>query len=258
MHTNPLVFVEDNKVVTDSLKVSEVFEKQHFHVMRDIESLDCSLDFLESNFGLWDYKDLRDRSRKKYLLTKDGLMFLVMGYRGAKAAQMKERYIEEFNRMEQFIKTEVKLDSYMIQDPIERATRWIEEEQERLYLEAKVNEQASKVEFHDKVLRPGELLTATTLSKDYGLTARRFNLLLHDLGIQFRQGGKWHLYSKYATHGYTDYETYEDGYTQMKWTQKGRQFLYQFLQDRGFVPVGQAEKERLHTRKEDIIALTAY
>lgn len=42
-------------------------------------------------------------------------------------------------------------DSYMIDDPIERAKRWIEEAQERLALQAKVEADASKVLFADAV-----------------------------------------------------------------------------------------------------------
>lgn len=42
-------------------------------------------------------------------------------------------------------------DSYMIDDPIERAKRWIEEAQERLALQAKVEADAPKVLFADAV-----------------------------------------------------------------------------------------------------------
>ena len=38
-------------------------------------------------------------------MTKDGFTFLVMGYRGKKAAQFKEAYIQRFNAMEDFIKS---------------------------------------------------------------------------------------------------------------------------------------------------------
>lgn len=38
-------------------------------------------------------------------MTKDGFTFLVMGYRGKKAAKFKEMYILRFNEMESFIKT---------------------------------------------------------------------------------------------------------------------------------------------------------
>lgn len=37
-------------------------------------------------------------------MTRDGFVFLVMGYRGKKAASFKEAYIKRFNEMEEFIK----------------------------------------------------------------------------------------------------------------------------------------------------------
>lgn len=53
---NQLVRIEDGCPVTDGLTVAETFEKQHFHVLRDIENLECNKEFRESNFGLSSYK----------------------------------------------------------------------------------------------------------------------------------------------------------------------------------------------------------
>jgi len=99
-----LVFIEGNDLVTDSLTVADVFNKRHADVLKSIESLNCSTEFSERNFSLAEYKDAQQKVRPKYLLKRDGLMFLVMGYTGERAAQMKESYIYEFNRMEQQIK----------------------------------------------------------------------------------------------------------------------------------------------------------
>lgn len=66
--------------------------------------LDCSEEFSLLNFEESKYTD-RGKKYPKYLLTKDGFTFLVMGYRGKKAAQYKEAYITRFNQMEQFIVT---------------------------------------------------------------------------------------------------------------------------------------------------------
>ncbi|MBZ8125607.1 Rha family transcriptional regulator [Bacillus thuringiensis] len=99
-----LVFLEGNELVTDSLTVAGVFNKRHADVLKSIETLSCSEDFSKRNFSLTEYKDAQQKVRPKYLLKRDGLMFLVMGYTGEKAAQMKESYIYEFNHMEQKIK----------------------------------------------------------------------------------------------------------------------------------------------------------
>lgn len=88
-----------------SLMVAELFGKDHRKVVRDVESLDCSPEFNAANFGRISYEDSRGRKQKAYAMTRDGFMFLAMGYRGKKAAQIKEAYIREFNKMEAFIRT---------------------------------------------------------------------------------------------------------------------------------------------------------
>lgn len=89
----------------NSLLVAKIFGKQHFHVLRDIENLDCSNEFRQSNFGLSHYKNDQGKKQPCVDMTRDGFTFLVMGYRGKKAAQFKEAYIKRFNEMEKFIRT---------------------------------------------------------------------------------------------------------------------------------------------------------
>ena len=100
------IFVDSKDTArVDSLFVAKFFDKKHSHVLRDIENLDCSDDFRQSNFGLTFYKDSQGKKQPRYAMTRDGFTFLAMGYRGEKAAKFKELYIKRFNEMEKFIKT---------------------------------------------------------------------------------------------------------------------------------------------------------
>ena len=100
------IFVDSKDTArVDSLFVAKFFDKKHSHVLRDIENLDCSDDFRQSNFGLTLYTDEQGKRRPRYAMTRDGFTFLAMGYRGEKAAKFKELYIKRFNEMEKFIKT---------------------------------------------------------------------------------------------------------------------------------------------------------
>lgn len=94
-----LVFIENGKMVTDSLTVAEVFGKEHRRVMQDIRTLECSEEFNLHNFVQVDYTDSRGRTYPKYIITQDGFSFLAMSYTGKEAARFKEMYITEFNRM---------------------------------------------------------------------------------------------------------------------------------------------------------------
>lgn len=85
---------------TNSLIVAERFHKRHADVMRALNKLECSAEFNQRNFAFVDYIDAKGEKRPMVEMTKDGFMFLVMGFTGAEAARTKEAYIGEFNRME--------------------------------------------------------------------------------------------------------------------------------------------------------------
>ena len=91
-----------------SLQVAEEFGKRHSDVLRDIQNLDCSDDFRKRNFALtYQAVNIPNGATRKdpmFLMTRDGFMFLCMGYRGKKAATIKEAIIKRFNDMEAFIR----------------------------------------------------------------------------------------------------------------------------------------------------------
>lgn len=116
------------------------------------------------------------------------------------------------------------------------------ERAKRLAAEQALLEAAPKVSYYDVVLQSDSLLTITEIAKDYGLSAKKLNLLLHDAGVQFRQSGRWFLYARFAEQGYTQSKTheYDEGKTRthMYWTQKGRLFVYDLLKNQfGLLPV---------------------
>ena len=102
-HIDDAVFIQDQQVKTTSLKVAEIFAKQHKNVIQKIESLDCSPEFTSAHFCAHvqtiEIGNGATRESKYYEMTKDGFMFLVMGFTGAAAAKIKEAYINTFNQM---------------------------------------------------------------------------------------------------------------------------------------------------------------
>lgn len=80
--------------------VAEKFEKDHKDVIRAIENLECSQGFRSGNFTQSDFTNKQGRTFKEYKLTRDGFMFLCMGFTGKEAARLKESFIEAFNTME--------------------------------------------------------------------------------------------------------------------------------------------------------------
>ena len=98
-----LITLYHGQPMTTSLKVAEVFGKLHKNVLRKLETLECSPEFRQLNFeqasqtvqqpngGTAEYKI--------WNMTKNGFIFLAMGFIGKMAAQFKERYIGAFDWM---------------------------------------------------------------------------------------------------------------------------------------------------------------
>ncbi|OKA18153.1 Rha protein [Pseudomonas versuta] len=105
-----MVAADKGQVVTTSLRVAEYFGRAHGKVLRAIDNLGCSEKFRRANFGLT--VSFRENpsggapiESRAYQMTKDGWMFLVMGFTGKKAAAIKEAFIAAFNWMaEQLLK----------------------------------------------------------------------------------------------------------------------------------------------------------
>lgn len=89
----------------NSLIVARMFEKEHKDVLKSIRNLDCSEEFRLRNFAPSSYINEQGKKQPCVNMTRDGFTFLVMGYRGKKAARFKEAYIKRFNEMESFIRT---------------------------------------------------------------------------------------------------------------------------------------------------------
>ena len=144
-------------------------------------------------------------------------------------------------------KSKQPLASYQIEDPIERAKRWIEEQQHTRALEAKTEQQAQtigiqqkeltvaapKVKYYDDTLASTDCLTTTQVADDLGISARALNQQLSNAGIQYFQSGSWHLKGKYREWQLASTRTYNyikgDGSTGTKvnlvWNQRGKRFI---------------------------------
>ncbi|MBQ9749912.1 MAG: phage antirepressor KilAC domain-containing protein [Clostridia bacterium] len=97
-----------------------------------------------------------------------------------------------------------------------------------------------KLSYYDIILQNPKTVAITLIAKDYGMSAMALNDYLHEQGIQYKVSGTWALYQCYADNGYTQTFTRigrgNGVYVHMRWTQKGRLFLYNLLKSEGILP----------------------
>ena len=109
-------------------------------------------------------------------------------------------------------------------------------------LQTKIEHDAPSLKyFHDQMRNPG-LMTTTEIAKDYGWSARKLNKYLESKGVIYRQGNKWVIYQKYADKGYSQYEPFpydnnKGVKNNLKWTQRGKKFIYDLLAEDGIRPI---------------------
>lgn len=238
-----------SKQTIESREVAEMIGKQHKNLLQDIRSYigylvgDAELNIQPGDFFIEsEYLDSNNQKRPCYLITKEGCEMVANKLTGKKGVVFTARYVKKFNEMQN------DQASYMIEDPIKRAERWIEEQRQRKFLEEQTEVQAQliaeyepKISYLDTILESKGLLATSQIAADYGMTAQALNKVLHEEHVQHKVGGQWILYKEHMNNGYTKSQTINirrsdgrpDTKMNTKWTQKGRLFIHEILEDRG-------------------------
>lgn len=194
------------------------------------------------------------QKRNMTIINESGLYSLILSSKLPSAKEFKHWVTGEV------LPTIRKHGAYMTSEVIEKtisdpdfiiglATQLKEERTGRLIAEQQVQEMKPKVTYYDRILSNKALVAISVIAKDYGMSGTAMNILLHRLGVQYKQGKTWLLYSKYQTTGWTQSETTmvkrkdgtEKAVLNTKWTQKGRLGLYELLKLHNYLPLIEQE-----------------
>lgn len=243
-------------LVTTSNRVANELGVRHTHLLDKINGYVNKFSSAELSAQFYitsNYKDKSGKTNKNFLITKKGIAQLIGGYSAAveKAFDLNVAYINRFEEMEK------QLQGIGVPNTFAQALKLAYEQQlkiEQLEMdnkekETKIIEMSPKASYYDLILQSKDVVAVTVIAKDYGMTAQAFNKLLKENNIQFKCNGTWVLYSKYNGNGYTATKTtkfvHDSGEQGSRigtyWTQKGRVFLYNFLKEKGVLPM--IEKE---------------
>lgn len=167
MNTN---LIEKEIATINSKEVAEMMETRHDSLMRKIEGI--SKDFREHKIVVSEYwlestykTEGNNKIYKCYEVTKMGCEFLAHKSTGTKGNIFTARYMQKFNEMEKALQN-VYIESYRIEDPIERAKKWIEEETVRREQAKLIEEQTPKVEVYDNFVDKEHTLGFRELRKE--------------------------------------------------------------------------------------------
>lgn len=242
-----------------------LIEDEPFFVGKDVAEIlgySNTRDALNRHVDKYDKKNLTSRNttlenlpnRGLTAINESGLYSLIFSSKLDSAKRFKRWVTSEVLpqiRKHGVYATENKIDD-ILNDPdsfIELLENFKEERKQRLMAEQQVLEMKPKADYYDQILKSKRTITIGQIAKDYGMSAQAMNKLLHELKVQYKQGGQWLLYQNHATKGYTASDTHEykkkDGTVEFslltKWTQKGRIFLYELLKREDILPLIERE-----------------
>lgn len=199
-----------------------------------------NIDFNPLIFEQVRYEGNRQVKRKlqDHQLTVDMAKEICMLQRNEKGKQARQYFIElekQWNTPELVFARALK----MAERKIDNLTLQIAQKDQL------IGELKPKATYVDIILNNKGLVTITQIAKDYGMSGRAMNKMLHEYKVQYKQSGQWLLYSQYHNLGYTHSETINitrsdgtpDITMETKWTQKGRLFIYELLKENGILPV---------------------
>lgn len=169
-------------IAMTSLDVAEITGKEHKNVVRDIRRI-LEQGANQLNFELVNYKDKKGEERAMYNLTAKGVLILASGYN----VLLREKIIDRLEEWETGKRTN-NLPSYQIDDPIKRAQKWIEEQQARQVLEAKVTESQKQLEEQAPKVAFAEAITSSSNSCLIGELAKLIKQACERKGIKINIG----------------------------------------------------------------------
>lgn len=197
----------------------------------------------------YDFRTSEINNSGTYLLTESGYLMLVKSFTDDLAWDVQRKLVDTYFRAARKYDIANLLDNPDL--AIQAFTALKEERKKNKQLVSTVAVQTQqiaelkpKASYYDVVLNCKDLISTSSIAKDYGKSAIWLNRYLHEKNVQFKQGDIWLLYQKYASIGYTSTKTQSyngsDGEVHTKihtyWTQKGRLFIYELLKNDGYLP----------------------
>lgn len=139
-------------------------------IKKEVETLESLGLEGQLNFKPSSYINSQNKEQPCYSLNKNGMLQML----NSESALVRFKTVEYVEKLEEENKKLRKLDSYMIENPIERAKRWIEEEEVRQQLAQTIEEQKPKVAYFDELVDKNLLTNFRDTAKELKLKQNEF------------------------------------------------------------------------------------
>lgn len=231
------------KETMSSLQIAELAGKEHKEVLRSIRAMEPAWEKVNGRkFALVDYTDAKGEKRPCYQLTKTECFYIATKYNDEARARIILRWeeLEAKNVQSPPVPTTFREALLLAADLQQK----IEEQQEQL---AQLAPPARKKSYLETIHEDDPPKLTSEIARDYGMSANALNFRLFMFGVQHKDV-VWGLNPEYADKGYTENAAYSSSWSSrvMKWTPKGRIFIYNLLKEHGILPTLEQQSHNNH------------
>jgi phage antirepressor YoqD-like protein len=209
----------------------------HKHVLEAIRNMEPAWEKVNgTNFRLVEYTDAKGEKRPEYQLTKSQCLYVATKFNDEARAKLVQRWEELERNQELELAKSMLTPDFII--GLANRIKEVEAEKERFQLQAQLQQKelqdaAPKVQFYEEALQTKDLITASQVAADLGVSAIKLNMWLFEQQFQHKAGGVWIPSAKIKGLGYmkSRIHTYYDSKGEMHstqhfyFTQAGREFV---------------------------------
>lgn len=187
---NMLAQFGENQKRMSHREVAELTGKEARHVKRDCEVMFVELGLDPEGYAQpWTHPQ-NSQTYIEYMLTRDLVETLITGY----SIKLRHAVLQRWRELE----SQVSLPSYAIDDPIERAKKWIEEEKQKQAVIHQLEIAAPKVAFVDKYVAGNGNKTFRQVAKLLQIKEYKFREFLESNRIMYKLNGEWTAYQNHV------------------------------------------------------------
>ena len=183
-----------------SLEIAEITGKRHSDVLESVRNMEPAWEKIaQRKFPLGSYKDADNQDRPCYILSKTECLYVAAKFNDEARAKLILRW-EELETKEVSVTKVPTTFAEALRLAADQAEK-LEEQERQLAASSKeivglsgtIATMQPKVIYVDKILASKETVTTTQIAQDCGQSAKSFNILLRNFGIQHKVGGQWIL-----------------------------------------------------------------
>lgn len=209
----------NNNQTMSSREIAELCNKNHRHVLRDIDDLNATYDVMSlPKVGQSDYIADNGQSYRQYLLNKEQTIDLITGYHADIRIRINRRWQE----------LEAQASAPVIPQSFADALQLAANQARQLEL-AK-----PKVLHYDNVVERAGLLNATQVAQKVRLSAVAMNKVLDELGVYNKAVKRSRVFQQwFINEGLGEVKQTDQGYSQALFTTRGEAWVIERLVSEG-------------------------